>query len=36
LSYVDIQTPPGQSGRVQFTFVEAGELEGKTFAVKVD
>ena len=35
LSYVDIQTPPGQSSAVQFTFVEAGEFEGKKFEVKV-
>src|SRR5215472_11416373 len=36
-SYVDIATRPGQSGAVQFTFVETGadEFRGKMFEVKV-
>ena len=36
-SYVDIATLPGQSGAVQFTFVETGveEFRGKGFEVKI-
>ncbi|HKD15453.1 MAG TPA: glycoside hydrolase family 15 protein [Candidatus Angelobacter sp.] len=36
-SYVDIATLPGQSGAVQFTFLETGadEFRGKMFEVKV-